>query len=95
MAGAQRPGKPVAPAPQPAAPSGDGVARATKGAQADVETARPAKHKSVEAADRSAGHDVESNADVGESGNVETGASAPRDSLESLPSAGSGDVERM
>lgn len=87
--------KPGTSAPQSAMPKDDGVESATKGTQPDIETARPAQHKSVEAADRSAGHDVESNADASKSGNVETGASVPRESLESLPAASSGDVERM
>jgi hypothetical protein len=95
MAGTRRPKKPVTSTVQPAAANSDslGVPSST---QSGTETAGPpAKHKSVEAADRAGGHDVESNADVSQGGNVETGSSARRDSLESLPAGGSGDVERM
>ncbi len=95
MAGTRRPKKPVTSTVQPAAPNGDSPG-VPGGTQPGTETAGPpAKHKSVEAADHAGGHDVESNADVSQGGSVETGSSAPRDSLESLPADGSGDVERM
>jgi hypothetical protein len=81
---------------KPAAPRGENAASEHAGTQTDTETAAPpAKRKSVEAEDRSGGHDVESNGDVSQSGNVETGSSSSRESLESLPTASSGDVERM
>ena len=96
MSGTHRPKKPVTTAVKAATASGDSPASVPSSTQSDTENAGlPAKHKSVEAADSAGGHDVESNANVGQGGNVETGSSTPRESLESLPASGSGDVERM
>jgi hypothetical protein len=81
---------------KPATPRGESATSELTGTQTDTETGTPpAQRKSVEAENRSGGHDIESNGDVSQSGNVETGVSSSRESLESLPAASSGDVERM
>lgn len=96
MSGTHHPKKPVMSAVKAATASADSPAGVPSSTKSETENAGlPAKHKSVEAADSAGGHDVESNADVGQSGHVETGSSAARESLESLPASGSGDVERM
>lgn len=96
MSGTPHPKKQVTPVAKAATASGDSPASVPSRTKTDTANAGlPAKHKSVEAADSAGGHDVESNADVGQGGNVETGSSAPRESLESLPASDSGDVERM